>query len=215
MTTASHRLHAGLIGEPGSRSRLNTPALVLDIEAFARNVAKMAEFAGARGIALRPHAKTHKSADVAHAQIAAGAVGLCCAKLGEAEALATEGIDGLHLTSPVVSPPGIARLAALNARSESLSVVADHPGPVDAMAAAAAGGRPLRVIVDIDPGIGRTGVASAQHAVALARQITQSRSSFMLACNSIADRSSTSPISPAAVPRSPTERTISSPSLEP
>ncbi|MDP8913174.1 MAG: DSD1 family PLP-dependent enzyme [Pseudomonadota bacterium] len=176
MTTASHSLHAGLIAEPGSRGRLNTPALVLDIDAFERNVAKMAAFARARGIALRPHAKTHKSADVARAQIAAGAVGLCCAKLGEAEALAAEGIDGLHLTSPVVTPPGIARLAALNARIESLSVVADHPGPVGAMAAAAAGGRPLRVIVDIDPGIGRTGVASAEDAVALARQIAESPS---------------------------------------
>ena len=99
---ASHRLHAQLIGQPGSRDRLNTPALILDLAAFERNVARMADFARQHGLALRPHAKSLKSADIARAQIAAGAVGLCCAKLGEAEALAAEGIDGLHLTSPVV-----------------------------------------------------------------------------------------------------------------
>ena len=176
MTTASHRLHGGLIGQTGSRAQLNTPALVLDLNAFERNVAKMADFARACGIALRPHAKTHKSADVARAQIAAGAVGLCCAKLGEAEALAAEGIENLHLTSPVVTPQGIARLAALNARTNGLSVVADHPAPIDAMAEAAAGGSPLRVVVDVDPGIGRTGAASAEDALALARLIAECRS---------------------------------------
>ena len=168
---ASHRLHAQLIGQPGSRDRLNTPVLILDLAAFERNVARMADFARKHGLALRPHAKSHKSADIARAQIAAGAVGLCCAKLGEAEALAAEGIDGLHLTSPVVTPPAIARLAALSRRLTSLSVVADHPAAVDALARAAQGGPPLTVFVDIDPGIRRTGVASANDAVTLARLV--------------------------------------------
>lgn len=168
---ASYRLHAHLIGQPGSRDWLNTPALILDLAAFERNVARMADFARKHGLALRPHAKSHKSADIARAQIAAGAVGLCCAKLGEAEALAAEGIDGLHLTSPVVTPPAIARLAALSRRLTSLSVVADHPAAVDALASAAQGGPPLTVLVDIDPGIRRTGVASANDAVTLARLI--------------------------------------------
>ena len=168
---ASHRLHAQLIGQPGSRDWLNTPALILDLAAFERNVARMADFARKHGLALRPHAKSHKSADIARAQIAAGAVGLCCAKLGEAEALAAEGIDGLHLTSPVVTPPAIARLAALSRRLTSLSVVADHPAAVDALASAAQGGLPLTVFVDIDPGIRRTGVATANDAVTLARLI--------------------------------------------
>ena len=169
--TTSFRLHGDLIGQPGSRDRLNTPALIIDLAAFERNVARMADFARKRGLALRPHAKSHKSADIARAQIAAGAVGLCCAKLGEAEALAAEGIDGLHLTSPVVTPPAIARLAALSRRLTSLSVVADHPAAVDALASAAQGGPPLTVFVDIDPGIRRTGVASANDAVTLARLI--------------------------------------------
>ena len=171
--TASHRLHGQLIGRAGSRDRLNTPALILDLEAFERNIARMADFAKQHGLALRPHAKSHKSADIARAQLAAGAVGLCCAKLGEAEALAAEGIDGLHLTSPVVTAPAIARLAALARRMASLSVVADHPDAVDALAIAVQGGPPLTVLVDIDPGIRRTGVASANDAVALARRIAE------------------------------------------
>lgn len=171
--TASHRLHAHLIGQPGSRDWLNTPALLLDLAAFERNVSRMAAFARKHGLDLRPHAKSHKSADIARAQLAAGAVGLCCAKLGEAEALAAEGIDGLHLTSPVVTAPAIARLAALSRRMASISVVADHPDAVDALAVAAQGGPPLNVLVDIDPGIRRTGVASPHHAVKLARRIVE------------------------------------------
>ena len=76
------RLHQSLIGRPGSRAELNTPALVLDRDALDRNIRKMADLARAHGVALRPHAKTHKSIDIAKRQIAAGAVGICCAKIG-------------------------------------------------------------------------------------------------------------------------------------
>ncbi len=165
------RLHGDLIGKQGSRRSLNTPALVLDLDALDRNIATMAKIAGAKGVDLRPHAKTHKSVDIAKRQIAAGAVGLCCAKLGEAEALAEGGIPGLHITSPVVSPSAIARLAALNVTAERLSVVCDNPANAEALAAAASPERPLTVVVDIDPGIKRTGVASAEAAVAVARKI--------------------------------------------
>jgi D-serine deaminase-like pyridoxal phosphate-dependent protein len=168
--THSDTLHHHLIGVPGSRDQLNTPALILDRAPFERNVAAMAAFAKARGLALRPHAKTHKSADVARAQIAAGAVGQCCAKLGEAEALAAEGIDGIHLTSPIVTAPSIARLVALNERMTSLSVVVDHPDAVDAIAAAATA-KPINVMVDIDPGNLRTGAASAEDVLSLVRRI--------------------------------------------
>lgn len=165
------RLHGDLIGRQGSRQDLNTPVLVLDLDALDRNIARMAELAKAKGVRLRPHAKTHKSVDIARRQVAAGAVGLCCAKLGEAETLAAGGIHGLHITSPVVSAPAIARLVALNQVCDRLSVVADNPANVEALARAASPERPLGVFVDIDPGIRRTGVASAQDAVALARLI--------------------------------------------
>ena len=170
-------LHAHLIGQQGGRRSLNTPALVIDLDALDRNIAKMAAFASERGLALRPHAKTHKSADIAKRQIAAGAVGVCCAKLGEAEALADEGIDAILITSPVVSAPAMDRLIRLNARMADLRVVVDNPDNVAALAAGAeAAGQKLRVLIDIDPGIHRTGVASPQAAVEIARRISASPS---------------------------------------
>jgi D-serine deaminase-like pyridoxal phosphate-dependent protein len=166
-------LNAHLIGRQGGRRDLNTPALVIDLGALERNIAAMAAFARAAGIGLRPHAKTHKSVEIARRQIAAGAAGVCCAKLGEAEALAGGGIENILITSPVVGPEPVKRLIALSARSPGLMVAADHP---DAVAALAASGAPLTLLVDIDPGIHRTGVADADAAVALARQIAEAPS---------------------------------------
>jgi len=165
-------LHRPLIGQQGSRRALNTPALVIDGDALDRNIAAMAAFAKQAGLTLRPHAKTHKSVQIARKQMAAGALGVCCAKIGEGEALADGGINAILITSPVVTPQAIARLAALHERIGDLMVVADNPDNVDALARAfAEASRPLPVIVDIDPGIRRTGVASPEAAVALARKI--------------------------------------------
>ena len=166
------RLHGSLVGSV-ARGRLNTPALVVDREALDRNIARMAEHARDRGVALRPHAKTHKSVDIARRQIAAGAIGACCAKLGEAEALADGGIAGILITSPVISEPAIRRLVELDRRTDDLMVVVDHPDNAAALAAAVdrASDRRLGVLVDIDPGIRRTGVASAAAALELAQVI--------------------------------------------
>ncbi|MEN3745709.1 DSD1 family PLP-dependent enzyme [Sphingomonas sp. HF-S3] len=154
-----------------ARTELATPALLVDRPALDRNIAAMARFVADRGLALRPHAKTHKSADIARRQVAAGAVGICCAKLGEAEALAAEGIADIHLTSPVVRSDAIRRLILLNDRI-TLSLVVDHPAIVEALARAAeAAGRTLTLFIDVDPGTRRTGVASPGAAVALARSI--------------------------------------------
>lgn len=166
------RLHGDLIGRQGSRRQLNTPALVVDLEALDANIAAMAEFARRHGVALRPHSKTHKSADIARRQIAAGALGVCCAKLGEAEALCEAGIGGLHVTSAVVTPQGIERLIALNAAAKGLSVVVDNTDNIDALAAAAArAGQRLSLILDIDPGMHRTGVSDDAAVVPLAKRI--------------------------------------------
>ncbi|HTR83453.1 MAG TPA: DSD1 family PLP-dependent enzyme [Reyranella sp.] len=168
----AERLHRHLIGQQGSRRSLNTPALVLDLDMLDRNIAEMANFAKANGVKLRPHSKTHKSADIAKRQIAAGALGVCCAKLGEAEALAEEGIEAMHITSAVVTPQGIARLIELNGKVKDLMVVVDHPSNVEAIAAAAAkAGKPLTVIVDIDPGMHRTGVATPEGVVELVKKV--------------------------------------------
>ena len=166
-------LHAHLIGRQGSRRSLNTPALVLDVEALDRNIAAMASFAAANGLKLRPHAKTHKSVDIARRQIAAGALGVCCAKLGEAEALAEGGIEGMLITSPIVGEPAVERLVALAAKSPTLMHACDHPDAVVAIGAAAkAAGVTVTLLVDLDPGLRRTGVASSEDAVALARRIS-------------------------------------------
>jgi D-serine deaminase-like pyridoxal phosphate-dependent protein len=173
--TSDIDLHRRLIGQQGSRSALNTPALVLDRDALERNISAMAAFARRGGLALRPHAKTHKCVEIARLQLEAGAVGLCCAKLGEAEVLGEGGINSILVTSPVVTPQAIERLIALHERIADLSVVADNPDNVAALASfASASQRPLKVLVDIDPGIRRTGVPSPDAAVALARQIANS-----------------------------------------
>lgn len=165
-------LHRHLIGQQGGRLSLNTPALVIDHDALTRNIATMAAFARSAGLALRPHAKTHKSAAIAKLQMEAGALGVCCAKLGEAEALGAEGVDSILITSPVVTAQAIARLAALHARIGDLRLAADNPDNIDALAAALHGAtRPLPVVIDIDPGIRRTGVSSPEAAVALAQRI--------------------------------------------
>jgi D-serine deaminase-like pyridoxal phosphate-dependent protein len=174
MTSEAQRLHGHLIGQQGSRRSLNTPALVLDLEMLDRNIAEMAAFAKAHKVNLRPHSKTHKSADIAKRQIAAGALGVCCAKLGEAEALAEAGVENLHITSPVVTPQAIGRLITLNDKAKDVMVVVDHPANAEALAAAAAkGGKPLTVIVDIDPGIHRTGVATPDGVVELVKKVTK------------------------------------------
>ena len=169
---------------PFPRAELPTPALVIDRAALDRNIARMAEFTAANGLALRPHAKTHKSADIARLQISAGAVGVCCAKLGEAEALAEQGIGDILLTSPVVTPWGIRRLITLAGRVEALAVAVDHPANVAALAEAAdEAGRALTVLIDIDPGMQRTGVASPKNA-RMAMDVTPSTPAKMSACRS-------------------------------
>lgn len=170
--TDDRALHAHLIGRQGSRADLNTPVLVLDVEALDRNISAMAALVAAKGVDLRPHAKTHKSVDIAKRQLASGARGVCCAKIGEAEVLADGGVSGILITSPVAAPHAIRRLAALAARTERLMAVVDHPAVAQRLAAALADvGASIDVIIDVDPGIARTGVASAEMAVELARTI--------------------------------------------
>ncbi len=154
--------NARFVGEPGSRARLDTPALLIDRAALDRNIAAMAAHARAAGVALRPHAKTHKSLAIARRQIEAGAIGICCATLGEAEVMVQGGLPGVHITSPQVTEAKIARLVALNGAShKGLSVVVDHPANLAALDQAARGaGRRLDVLIDFDTGQGRTGVTT-------------------------------------------------------
>jgi len=174
-------LHANLIGKPGSRALLNTPALVVSLPKLDRNIQRMSDFAATHKLRLRPHSKTHKSVEISKRQIAAGACGVCCAKLGEAEALSEGGIENILITSPVVGAGAIARLASLARKCTGLMAVVDHPCSVDAIQAAmrAEEGAALTLLVDIDPGMRRTGVASAQAAVELAQKIEAASGPFL------------------------------------
>ena len=160
-----------LIGQPGSRALLDTPALCIDIDAMERNIASMAALCRAKNIALRPHSKTHKSVRIAERQLAAGALGICCATIGEAEIMVQGGISGVHVTSPQVTPSKIARVMALNASPHhGFSVVIDDPKNLaDLDIAARAEGRVLDVLIDYSAGHHRTGAATEEDVIALAR----------------------------------------------
>ncbi len=161
-----------LLNVPGGRWRLNTPSLIIDLDLLEANIARMARLCMESGIPLRPHAKTHKSIEIAKRQLGAGAIGICCAKLGEAEVLAAGGIECILITSPVVSQEGGRRLAALNRFCPDLMVVADCAANVDALAGvAAASGKALKLLVDLDVGQHRTGIAPGPDAVALAMKV--------------------------------------------
>lgn len=162
----------GLIGVPGGRSRLSTPALVLKLDAAERNIAAMADLARRHGVGLRPHAKTHKSPDLACMQARAGALGITCATLGEAEAMAGAGVTGVLLSSPMTGSSKIARMIALAARARDLMVVVDDEANIEALGAAArAAGAPLGVVIDLEVGCGRTGVTTVDGAARLASSI--------------------------------------------
>ncbi|MGZ6016666.1 MAG: alanine racemase [Phenylobacterium sp.] len=166
---ASRAADLDLIGQPGSREQIPTPAAVLDLDAFERNVAKMADRAKAAGLALRPHAKSHKCSAVAHRQIEAGAVGICCAKLAEAEAMAAAGIGAILVTSPVAGAVQAARAAALARQVADFRIVVDHPDGAAELAAASEG--PIQVLIDVDPGMGRSGVHDAAQALEVFRAV--------------------------------------------
>ncbi len=149
---------------------IETPALVIDLDAFERNIERMAGFARAHGLRLRPHAKTHKSARIAQMQIAAGAVGVCVQKLSEAEALAANGVADIYISNEVVAEDRLARVAALAGRIR-LSIAVDSMPGIDRLARAVQGaGSTLDVYVEVDVGQGRCGVAPTR-AGSLARMV--------------------------------------------
>jgi D-serine deaminase-like pyridoxal phosphate-dependent protein len=150
---------------------IDTPALVVDLDAFERNLDLMANVVHGAGLALRPHAKSHKCPAIALAQIERGAVGICCQKVGEAEAFVAAGVRNVLVTNEIVDPAKLDRLAAL-ARNARIAVLADDIGNVATIAEAARASRvALDVLVEIDVGAHRCGVASADDALALARAI--------------------------------------------
>jgi len=156
------------IGMP--REQLDTPALLIDLDRLEANIETMAAHFRAAGKHLRPHVKSHKTPAIAHLQLNAGAIGITCAKLGEAEVMAGAGIGDILVANQVVGSRKIGRLLAL-ARRCDIMVAVDDPGNLAALdeAGRAAGVAP-RVLVEIDIGHGRCGVRPGPEVVALARQ---------------------------------------------
>ena len=152
---------------------IDTPSLVIDLDAMDRNLARMAAFASEHGLRLRPHAKMHKSAELAQLQMAHGAVGVCVQKTDEALALANAGVRDIYISNEVIAAPKLLRLAqAVRDLPTRFSIAVDsalgvtrlaqafHAAGVDAPAS-------LDVLVEIDVGQGRCGVAPGASAVAL------------------------------------------------
>src|SRR5882672_8036180 len=148
-----------------------TPCAVIDMDRVERNIARIQVACDAAGVANRPHIKTHKSPMLAKMQVAAGAKGITCQKLGEAEVMAEAGIDDILISYNLIGDEKMARLAALQAEA-SMTVAADNSVVIAGLPqAAAASGRPLSVVVECDTGRKRAGVETPGEAIALAREI--------------------------------------------
>jgi D-serine deaminase-like pyridoxal phosphate-dependent protein len=163
-----------MVGRPVSE--LDTPALLVDIDTMDRNIAHIAATMRAHGVQWRPHAKGHKSPAITRRQMAAGAIGATVAKVSEAEVMAANGVTDILIANQVVGPIKTRRLAAVIAETGADIIVAvDNPGNVQELDAAAAeyGVQP-RVVVEVDTGMKRCGVAPGEPAIALAKAIAAS-----------------------------------------
>jgi D-serine deaminase-like pyridoxal phosphate-dependent protein len=153
---------------------LPTPAILIDAATVRRNVVRMADYARSRGLKLRPHTKTHKSTLLARMQIEHGAAGLTVAKVGEAKVMAGVS-DDLLMAYPAVDPARCCELAQL-ARSKTVRVAIDSTAAADGLSSAArAAESTVGILVDLDVGVGRTGVQTPAEALALAQHVARTR----------------------------------------
>ena len=153
---------------------LDTPALLLDLTPLEHNIAKMAAFARDAGVHLRPHSKTHKSPRIAAMQLQAGAIGITCQKLGEAEVMADAGIGGILVSNQIVGPLKIQRLVKLARRADVMVAVDDPRNVADLSAAAVAGGVTLKLLIEVNVGMMRCGVLPGEPALVLAELVRRS-----------------------------------------
>ena len=154
---------------------VDTPALLLDLDAFERNLDRMDAALAGKKISLRPHAKSHKCPEIALRQIKRGAVGVCCQKVSEAEAMVDGGVPDVLVANEVVGGAKLKRLAALAKRAR-VAVCADDPGNVASLdEAARAAAVKLDVLVEVNVGANRCGVEPGEPSLRLAQAIAQSR----------------------------------------
>jgi D-serine deaminase-like pyridoxal phosphate-dependent protein len=155
-------------------AQVDTPALLIDLDAFERNLQRMADFAAKAGVRLRAHAKTHKSPVIAARQMALGAVGVCCQKVSEAEVMVEGGIADVLVTNEVAGTAKLDRLAALARRATIGVCVDDAANVAELEAAAVRAGATLDVLVEIDVGARRCGALPGAPAARIAERIARS-----------------------------------------
>jgi len=159
----------------GKLGDVDTPALLLDLDAFEHNLQRMTFAVRGAGVRLRPHAKSHKCPEIALRQIQAGAVGVCCQKVSEAEAMVAGGVANVLVSNEVVGPRKLARLAGL-ARRARVGVCVDNAANVAALdAAAGEAGAKIDVLIELNVGANRCGVEPGAAALALAQAVTAAR----------------------------------------
>jgi D-serine deaminase-like pyridoxal phosphate-dependent protein len=160
-----------LIGS--SVDALDTPALCIDLDVLEANIARMAGLCREHGVAWRPHSKAVKTPEIVRQELAAGAIGATCAKLGEAEVMAAGGIRDLLVANEIAGSSKIRRLLELR-RSADPMVCVDHPHHVAAISAAAArAGVSIRLLIEVNIGLNRAGVPPGEPAVSLAQSIAR------------------------------------------
>jgi D-serine deaminase-like pyridoxal phosphate-dependent protein len=152
---------------------IDTPSMVVDEEILHQNIAEMAALATSFGVNLRPHTKTHKTPEIARLQIAAGAIGITCAKIGEAEVMVDAGIDDVLLAYPTVGEIKIKRLLALMERARMIVALDSHEAASALSDAMSAQDRALDVYVEVDTGQHRAGQLAGENAIQLALELAR------------------------------------------
>jgi D-serine deaminase-like pyridoxal phosphate-dependent protein len=152
---------------------IDTPTMVVDEAILHTNIAEMAALANSLGVALRPHIKTHKTPQIARLQLAAGAIGVTCAKLGEAEVMADAGVEDILIAYPIVGGLKVRRLLALMERVRMIVALDSHEAAEAISDAVAAEDRTLDVYVEVNTGQNRAGALSGEEAVALALNLAR------------------------------------------
>lgn len=157
-----------LIGLP--EKSIPTPALVLDADIFEKNIKTMMDYLSSKGVSIRPHTKTHKTPMIARLQMNSGAIGLCCATIGEAEAMVNAGLDHILIANQVVGEDKIRRLVSLARYADIMVAVDDIKNLLDLSEAASSINISLGVLVEIDVGMGRCGARSIEDAIELSKK---------------------------------------------